>query len=485
MEKRKIFYICCILSIIFINILSAKTLNEMPKTKTAIKKYKEVRKYDYSYIIQIEDLLRDGINVRDEKGDTALMISTDNNYPDITKAILDEGADVNIKNFNGNTALMSAAMNGHNEPAILYTMISKGADVNQKNNESQTALMMASRSGNVEMVKIFISKGADINANDELGQTPLMYASKSRNTEIVKLLISKGANVNAKDKNGDTSFTIIAAEKYDPLYINPELINKDLQTSKGVIMALFEAKADINMQNNKGLTPLIISSYQEDIKTFRLIISLGADVNKGDNNGATPLMHVFSNNKINRFKMLIEVGADVNAKDKKGFTLLARLSYEPIPYPKYPEEFIQIMIKKGADVNVKGSNGITPLMWASRTGNALVEMLDAKANIEAKDDVRGYTPLMYAVEAGNTYALDTLIKAGANVNTASPKEGITPLMASFQSGNKEAIIMLIENGANVKAKDKAGNTVLWHALMSHYTKDTLIGKILVERGASY
>ena len=52
------------------------------------------------------------------------------------KALLDKGADVNVKDNSGSTPLIYAARNGRTE--VLKALIDKGADVNLKNNYGNT-----------------------------------------------------------------------------------------------------------------------------------------------------------------------------------------------------------------------------------------------------------------------------------------------------------------------------------------------------------
>ncbi len=65
------------------------------------------------------------------------------------------------------------------------------------------------------------------------------------------------------------------------------------------------------------------------------------------------------------------------------------------------------LIKAGADPNEANPYGETPLMYASRNGNpaAIKVLVDAKANVNAAEKLRGTTPLMWAAEQAHPEAI--------------------------------------------------------------------------------
>lgn len=78
---------------------------------------------------------------------------------------------------------------------VVKMMIEKGANINVKNLNGQTPLHVAILTNNIEIAKYLIEKGADLNIKDCKGQTPLYLAILKNNVEIAKLLIKKGANI--------------------------------------------------------------------------------------------------------------------------------------------------------------------------------------------------------------------------------------------------------------------------------------------------
>ena len=91
---------------------------------------------------------------------------------------------------------MQASENGHAQVAKL--LLDKGANVNVRDIGGETALICASRHGHVEIVRMLLDKGADVNVKALFGYTPLSVAGAlSMNLaavkEIVDLLKAHGA----------------------------------------------------------------------------------------------------------------------------------------------------------------------------------------------------------------------------------------------------------------------------------------------------
>ena len=102
---------------------------------------------------------------------------------------MDSGAQVDIKDGFGMTALMFASKNGYFE--ISKLLLDHGAQVDTKdNNTGKTALINASEYGRLSVLKLLLDFGAEVDIKDNNGMTALMYASKSRNIDILKLLYS-------------------------------------------------------------------------------------------------------------------------------------------------------------------------------------------------------------------------------------------------------------------------------------------------------
>ena len=102
---------------------------------------------------------------------TPLMWSAFNGHVNCVRGFLSAGADVNITNDSGSTALHHAAAFGHEECVDL--LIQAGADVNMKNQEGLAAIQKAALMWQFKCVDLLIKAGADVN---DARLPPLVYA---------------------------------------------------------------------------------------------------------------------------------------------------------------------------------------------------------------------------------------------------------------------------------------------------------------------
>jgi len=181
------------------------------------------------------------------------------NLEKIKKAV-EQGGDVNVKDYRDFTPIHIAAFHGPTE--VVEYLIDKGADVNSRSNSESTPLHSAIAADNFEIAKILIQKGADVNAKTNSGNTPLHETSRSSGTEILDILINKGAQLESKDMSGDTPLLSVA-------FLRNEAVFKHL-LNKG---------ASPCVKNDRNKT--IYDYFPQDTETSKLI--LGAMVQAGCN----------------------------------------------------------------------------------------------------------------------------------------------------------------------------------------------------------
>ncbi len=80
-----------------------------------------------------------------------------------------------------------------NPEHTLLILIKAGANLNLQNHEGQTALIQAVKSGSLYRTRALIKAGADLDLKDNAGKTALQYATERDLEDIEDLLLESGA----------------------------------------------------------------------------------------------------------------------------------------------------------------------------------------------------------------------------------------------------------------------------------------------------
>ena len=404
------------------------------------------------------------VNVRNYEVETALHVTARLNKPDITVQLMNHGADINARNYEGETALHITAR--LNKPDITIQLMNHGADVNARNHKGETALHLTARLNKPDITVQLMNHGADINARDNKGRTLLHLVAESGQREILDKLLEFNADVNAQDDHGRT-----------PLYLLT-CTNGQLDTIQYFMSALIGKGADIKHRDSKGRTPLTYLveslSNQNAIKcVIDTLTELKADVNASDSRRFSPLHYAAADGKLDVFNHLIGKGANISARSKTGLMVLEVAENKGRKTAKMLESLYKAGLKAGLDVNAPcNSKGATMLVYGVRNNQwDLVDALISHgADINAWNDKKnqwdnkGRTLLHLVAESGQREILDKLLEFNADVN-AQDDDGRTPLyLLTCTNGQLDTIqyfmSALIGKGADIKHRDSKGRTPL-------------------------
>jgi len=93
------------------------------------------------------------------------------------------------------------------DPEVVKRLIKEGADVNVEDDSGYSALHGACFCGKIKIVEMLINAGALIDVKDIDGVTPLMCAAENGHAVTVRLLIRKGASITAINFFGGSAYT--------------------------------------------------------------------------------------------------------------------------------------------------------------------------------------------------------------------------------------------------------------------------------------
>jgi len=239
----------------------------------------------------------------------------------IVNFLLNKNIDFNQRSFNGYTALIFAAEEGH--ARIVNMLINlPGIDINAKNSEGETALDCAERKGRRRVIRLIQSKIGiqsskfdqfpeeikrppidkikeefwntvlsgdinemdlkflddegeilvDVNSINENGDTALIIAASNGNLELVRWLMEYNADITIKDANGDNALIRAAKNGYFD-----------------VVEELLYQKANIISVGQYKRTALMVAAENGYVRVVKLLLKKGVKTELKDDYDKTAL----------------------------------------------------------------------------------------------------------------------------------------------------------------------------------------------------
>ncbi|NOU36218.1 MAG: hypothetical protein HOO88_05570 [Kiritimatiellaceae bacterium] len=325
--------------------------------------------------------------------------------------------------------------------------------------------------GELEMLNLFYQAGMPLTVHDQRGMTAGQGAGFTGQIRVLDWLLANGFPIEEPDTIGRTAlFAAVQNEKYDALSY----------------LLMRGAKAEVNSRVLR--TPLFYAvcwgdtSHSDNIR--EALIAAGAQVNFQDEKGVSVLMNAVRSGHLRQVRGLISHGADVNATDRAGLSVMeyavqrgnrpiiaalqnagaaqASVLANPLHQAVKARDYAlcQELLIGGADPNDKDMDGRTALGWAAHNASGLqimVLLLQYGADVNSADS-KGRTPLLDAAiwNWGKTDSiLPLLLEAGADPNHQD-QAGVTALHVAVGGDATENIRVLLEHGANPQICDKRG-----------------------------
>ena len=129
------------------------------------------------------------VNSRNKTGIPLLNIAARNGKQEAIRCLITAGADVNLlAEDRGTTALIDGVLAGYRD--ILDDLIKAGTDLNVKDKNGQTALIVSAGASDEKTVAILFKAGADPDITDSLGVSARKYAALFKNKVMLDLFDS-------------------------------------------------------------------------------------------------------------------------------------------------------------------------------------------------------------------------------------------------------------------------------------------------------
>ena len=370
------------------------------------------------------------------------------------KKLLGQGADVDIPEGDGMTALHWAA--DHGDSAMAAALIKAKADVKAVTvNGGYTPLHLAARAGNGAIVRQLLAAGADPKAVSAGGATPLHFAAEAGSVDAINALVAKGADVNAKESEWGQTPLIFAAE----------------EDRAAAIEALIKAGANPNIHTK--LVNVSEQTAREQAAARRrdsVLISFepkarhdsaDADFKKQQAQAASRLAGrgTGPNGQLTAQDSAVLTG---RAGGGAGQNVLARNAMRT-PRGPFTSAQMQAAIDSGRAVYLSAAAAKGPVKEEVDTLNGGIAGF-----LSSVGSVGGLSPLHHAVRQGNLDAVKALLANGANINDTTDTDGTTPLLEATINGQYDVALYLIDKGADVNRVAKTGFTPLYATINTQW-----------------
>lgn len=402
-----------------------------------------------------------------------------NSSPLYLKKLLEDGADINAIDRNGNTPLHNAASIGRLD--LFQFLITNDPDVTILNDKNQLALDIALEKGNPEIIYI-LSIATRYSLATKLDRDMLL-AARLGFVAKVKELIESNANVDTCNSGGTSALHMAA-----------------MSGDREVARCLIKNGAVIDILDHNKATPLHMAALYGNLDILKYLIKKGADINALDINHVTPLHYATMNNgpKFNSvMEFLIEKGANPNLANETEFSFLYKVSFLGL------DNIVNSILRYIDDINeLHKDTHTTALHAAAKNGHSKVAHLLLSAGIDVSiqnsDGYSAYylarnnsfhdlgnilnskgTQLISAAANGKLSLVKKMVKKGTDINFVN-YYNYNALNLAVKKGHPDVTKFLLEKNIFI-ITDILGETPLYAAARNN---DCEIMKILIDHGVS-
>ena len=212
-----------------------------------------------------------------------------------------------------------------------------------------TYLMLAANLGSLDMVDFLIDRGADIEGTDDLGHAALMRAAGAGHASVVARLLDQGAEVN---RGWPSATALSETEAHGHQGV------ASLLQARGAKRRLLDA---VNLDDLPLAEELLRDGADPEMED--VFVHDGADHHDLEKSRIVRLaMHAVARGNVEIVRLLLNHGASLHVKYHDKHTLLAEAARQG------HVDMVRLLIEHGADVHAVGEDGLTALEWAIRRG---------------------------------------------------------------------------------------------------------------------
>jgi len=356
------------------------------------------------------------------------------------------------KDSAGNTILHLAVKN-RGDALIIGKILDQNANINARNRDGDTALHIAARTNQKEAGEYILSKRANIFYANSAGESPL-YIALTHPSGVLQWMFTH-ETAKAHDGLGNTMLHYVALWRMDKHI--PFIIQQGVSTEAA---------------NATGETPLFWAVKYDGASTVKALLSASANLHARDSLGNSVLHAAVRWNAKNAVTTLLNAGIDANVHSLDMTTPLheaVRLGITDIAV---------ILINRGADLEVRDAGGNTPFMEAVKAGQTGTVTLLAKMGANAMTrNANGDTPLHAAIAREDSATVKALLGMGVSIHARNTRNR-TPFQIALNDYPEMVPVLLTKDRINTA--DDFGNSALHIAIQEKVPVSTM--RVIIEKG---
>ncbi|CAB0033543.1 unnamed protein product [Trichogramma brassicae] len=364
---------------------------------------------------------------------------------EMVSLLLDFGANVDLANSQGCTALILAAARGHCD--VVRRLAAAGATLGRTDTSRQCALVHAARRGRLAVVGYLLAcdwlTTKNNNGHRKLGSA----RNVDRDEAALQALVAAAAQGHEAVVEYLLDMSEVGVDEVDTLLGETALSVAAANGSTTTVSALLARGAAPEVANAKGFTPLMLAAREGNWATAERLLQPMSSLtgrhsseNSGetqamrllrqrDPEGMTALMLAAQEGHANLCELLLDKGAQLEDQDVRGHGALTWACM------RGRIQAVQLLLERGADVAACDRAGRSPLdLAACQVNQKIVQLLlDKGAAIEHVDH-KGMRPLDRAIGSRNLPVVQSFLRLGAKLG---------PVTWTCASGKPDMLLVLL------------------------------------------